>query len=162
MTSETTDRSEAAEDVFKPLHRRLRDVCAGDSGWVWYDGDWHPARMMKDDMVTILLNGDIKILSLEAHESLIADAPWKDIFRPTCEVGVDDDPPVTHQMTFESGGSSWIMSWRMDSGTAEKISRSVYAHISKLLDDPAQCDVASDGELRTESVVPDAAGLSND
>jgi hypothetical protein len=152
MKSEKNDTNEETEENLTQLHRRVRDAVPGDMGWIWHSGDWQPARLLDGGVINILLDGTVEILSIYRHPGSIADAPWKELIRPPYEPSDETDPPTTHMLTFEHDSKSWSMSWTMDDETGDRISRSISAHIKKILDDPSQCEPDLEGEENTTLV----------
>jgi len=140
MKTKASETNEEIDGTLTPLHRRVRDAFPGDSGWIWHSGDWQPARLTDGGMINILLEGTVEILSIYRDAGSIADAPWKDLIRPPYEPFEENELPTTHMLTFEHDSKSWSMSWTMDDETGESISRSISAHINKILDDPSQCE----------------------
>ncbi|MEN6306005.1 MAG: hypothetical protein ABFD96_24990, partial [Armatimonadia bacterium] len=91
---------------FKPLHCRVADACVGDVGWVWWMGEWCPARILEDGDDTfcvVLMPDGSEWLPVGASDSdPVACMPWFEVSQPTYEL--DGDPTsVTHTLTYRDG-----------------------------------------------------------
>ena len=119
----------------KPMHVTVAEAAIGDVGFVWSMDEWLIARITEDGDKTfaVVMTGDGAEWLAVAHDH-VASMPWYEISRPTYEL--DDDPlAVTSTLTYRDGDGSWTLSWQMPLDQCDEVSRQIYGHAMKVLDD---------------------------